>query len=117
MLKIEFMKDILQINDSNSETINESFGRIAQKLMNDFKLQVADKYYRIIECEFYYHSKNHPDPYVHGHKRQKSTKGEWYFNGSGLDITLADESGFGCILIRGIAEVKGNNPFRIKMLR
>ena len=99
------MKELLIINHSNPETVQQSFRNIANQLMNSYKLQVGDKYYRIIECEFYYNSPVHPDPYVHGHKRQKETLGEWYFHGSGLDITLSSEQGYGGILIRGLAEV------------
>lgn len=104
------MKDFLQINDESNSTCLNSYQTIAKKLMNDYKLQVRDKFYRIIECEFYYNSEKHLDPYVHGHKRQKETIGEWYFHGSGLDITLGSENGYGGILIRGIAEVVRDSP-------
>lgn len=100
------MKNILTIIDENRLTSFESYKRIAEKPMNDYKLRVRDKYYRIVECEFYYGSKRHQDPYVHGHPRQKETIGEWYFHGSGLDITLANGEGYGGILIRGIADVR-----------
>ena len=73
--------------------------------MNGYQLQVNNNYYRIVDCEFYYSSKKHPDPYVHGHERQKESLGEWYFHGSGLDITLGNEGAHGGILIRGVARV------------
>jgi len=104
------MKDLLTIIDESDLTCFESYKRIAEKLMNDYKLQARDKWYRIVECEFYYSSKNHLDPFVHGHARQKETIGEWYFHGSGLDITLANGDAFGGILIRGIAAVNKENP-------
>lgn len=108
------MKDILNIIDENPETCFSSFKRIAEKLMNDYKLRVNDSYYRIIECEFYFKSQNHDDPYVHGHERQKSSIGEWYFHGSGLDITLSTGEAFGGILLRSIAKVNKENAIPIR---
>jgi hypothetical protein len=87
-----------------------SYRRIAEKLMNDYKLQVRNKFYRIVECEFYYyHEEHHKDPFVHGHQRQKESLGEWYFHGSGLDITLSDGIAYGGILIRAISLVDKEN--------
>jgi hypothetical protein len=83
----------------------ESFRQIADSLMNRLLLQVNRAFYRIVSCEFYYTSEDHPDPYTHGHKRQKESNGQWYFHGSGLDITLAGENGFGGILLTGIARI------------
>lgn len=100
------MKNLLAIIDENKETCFDSYKRIAEKLMNSYALQLRNKLYRIIECEFYYRSDKHKDPYVHGHKRQKESIGEWYFHGSGLDITLSNGDAYGGILIRGIAEIK-----------
>ncbi|HMO32936.1 MAG TPA: hypothetical protein PKE07_08060 [Lacibacter sp.] len=108
------MKEIFQIVDADKNSTQASFRNIATQLMNNYKLQVADKFYRVIECEFYYHSSNHPDPYVHGHSRQKETIGEWYFHGSGLDITLSTSNGYGGILIRGIAEVNKDSIIPVK---
>jgi hypothetical protein len=100
------MKHLLTIADETNEACSESFRRIAEKLMNLYQLQVKDNFYRIIDCEFYYSSKKHQDPYAHGHERQKS-KGEWYFHGSGLDITIGNGEALGGILIRRIARVTG----------
>lgn len=101
----EYLRDALNINDENEETIYSSFKKIAKSLMNDYKIIVNDSTYRIIECEFYYKSERHNDPYVHNHIRQKESKGEWYLHPSGLDITLGNENGAGGILIRGIVKV------------
>jgi hypothetical protein len=70
------MKDYLLINDESHSTCLHSYKGIADKLMNNYQLQVRSNYYRIVECEFSFHSTNHPDPYVHGHKQQKKTFGE-----------------------------------------
>lgn len=104
------MVNILRINDENHSTVLHSFRTIAWQLMNNYKLQSGEAFYRITECEFYYYSENHKDTYVHGHDRQKQTIGEWYFHGSGLDITLGNEKGYGGILLRGIAAVKKESP-------
>ena len=100
------MKKLINIIDENDVTCLNSYRGIAEKLMNNYKLQVRNTFYRIVECEFYYSSKNHEDPYVHGHQRQKESFGEWYFHGSGLDITLSNGEAYGGILIRSIAEVR-----------
>lgn len=99
------MLNIFQINEESDESIQHSFIQIANTLMNDCALQVNEQFYRIVECEFYYNSNNHPDPFVHGHDLQKQTFGKWYFHGSGLDITLGNDKGYGGILLRGLARI------------
>lgn len=100
------MKHLLQIDHETPEITFKSFERIAEQLLNHHMLRVKEKWYRITECEFYYYNEsNHPDPYVHGHERQKTSIGEWYFHGSGLDITLSGNNSYGGILLRGITEV------------
>jgi hypothetical protein len=105
------MQELLTIMDHSEAS---SFQAIAEGLMNGYYLRVRDKYYRIIDCEFYYYSKNHADPYVHGHQRQKESLGEWYFHGSGLDITLSNGDNYGGILIRGLVRVTNrmSDPLR-----
>jgi hypothetical protein len=107
------MKTLLNISHDNLEAVFPAYKAIAHRLMNDYQLMMNDKFYRIIDCEFYYSSTHHPDAYVHGHQRQKTSLGEWYFHGSGVDITLYNEIGHGGILIRGIAEVSkdAKDPF------
>lgn len=104
------MRDLLSIIDETDATCLQSYKRIADALMNEYTLKVADSFYRITECEFYFNSGRHVDPYVHGHQRQKESCGEWYFHGSGLDITLSSEKGYGGILLRGIAKIKRESP-------
>ena len=109
------MQPWLSIIDESPETCSHSFRKIAERLMNDFQIRVNDQFYRITECEFYFKSEKHADPYVHGHERQKASNGEWYFHGSGLDITMGNGACYGGILLRGIAAVKptGNIPTRL----
>ena len=90
------------------KSIPEQLDKIAYELMNRQELRCNGSSYRITELEFYiYHSDAHPDPYVHKHKQQK-TNGQWYFHGSGLDITMgnAEEGLYGGVLIRGLFSVE-----------
>ncbi|MBC9932892.1 DNA-3-methyladenine glycosylase [Chitinophaga qingshengii] len=108
------MKDILHIDDMDAESCMTSFRTIANTLMNKYLLRVRDSYYRIVDCEFYYCSSTHNDPYAHSHEHPGNSYGEWYFHGSGMDITLTTDHSFGGILIRGIAPLSdtGHIPTR-----
>ena len=92
-------------------TIDDNFERITSYFMNNLSLVVSNREYRLTELEVYYYDEDkHPDPYVHRSPEQLSV-GKWYFNGSGLDITIgdADREIYGGILIRGIVEI-GEKP-------
>ena len=83
------------------------FSKYANKLMNEYCLKVDDKKYNLIEIEFYFYDKeNHPDPYIYCNEKQKEC-GEFYFHGSGMDITFGNEICYGGILIRSIMNQKG----------
>ncbi len=84
-----------------STTLESDFLRIANELMNYWILQINNAKYRIAEIEFYYQSKSHDDKYTHGHILQLEP-GNWYFHGSGLDLTIGAENISGGILIRAI---------------
>ena len=76
--------------------------------MNYLALGVGKNIYRITECEIYYYSSDHADPYVHQGAEQL-TSGKLYLNKvGGLDITFgnADIPAYGGILIRGILNLK-----------
>jgi hypothetical protein len=91
-----------------------SFDKIAHLLMNKSVLSINGKKFRILEIEFYLHSKNHDDSYTHCHDDQ-TKKNTFYFhkfkNGTykagtfkGMDIILGNREEnihFG-ILIRTI---------------
>ena len=97
--------NFLQINHGNIETIEQSFLNIASHLFNDFKIQVNNHFYRLLDIEFYYFSEGKfDDPYSHRNDLQKET-GKWYFHESGLDITFGADGNYGGILIRGIGKV------------
>jgi hypothetical protein len=46
--------DFLKVINTSKKTVIESFDRIANKLFNDYQLQVNRNYYRLIDIEFYY---------------------------------------------------------------
>lgn len=85
-----------------NELVN--FHRISDELMNNFQISAGNEEYRIAELEFYWHSTYHKDPYVHKNERQKTTS-EWYFHGSGMDITFGNDESYGGILIRAISDI------------
>ena len=83
------------------------FSKYANKLMNEYCLKVDDKKYNLIEIEFYFYDKeNHPDPYIYCNEKQKEC-GEFYFHGSGMDITFGNRICYGGILIRSIMNEEG----------
>lgn len=91
----------------NSTDPNEDFKRLAELILNKKVLKVNNQLFRICAIEFYYNLKSHQDKATHKHKRQK-TNGEWYFHGSGLDITIGNEEAFGGILIQAIMKIDEN---------
>jgi hypothetical protein len=95
----------LEINCMSVETIDESIENIALKLFSDYKLQVNESFYRLIDIEFYYYAEGvHEDVYAHQHAAQLNSA-KWYFHGSGIDITFGNGKNFGGILIRAIAKI------------
>lgn len=92
-----------------NQNIDEQFSNIAKELFFEYSLIVNEQVYQLVEVEFYYHSSEHADPFVHCDEMQK-TNGQWYFHGSGIDITFGNKEGnYGGILIRGIAKKNDDN--------
>ncbi len=80
------------------------FAEIAATLQHQLIVRTETKTYRITELEFYYHSRHHPDPYVHKGPEQLKHL-HWYFNqATSLDLTFgdADTNSYGGILLRGL---------------
>lgn len=96
--------------------LDDWFTRMAEQLLNGSRLIVARQPYRLVEIEFYYWSKSHPDPFTHRDPIQFHT-GYWYFHrthgvyrgGSfkGLDLTFGHDDASGGILIRGLETPEG----------
>lgn len=105
-LSIKFYKmRLLELDKTNYETIKKSFDEIANKLFNNYVIQVNNSIYRLIDIEFYYYSEiSHKDIYAHKHYLQQNN-GHWYFHSSGVDITFGDGINYGGILIRAIAKI------------
>lgn len=89
----------------NSGNPLPDFERISEVLLNNSILKVGRKSFRICAIEFYYKQADHMDNAAHSHKGQL-TCGEWYFHGSGLDITFGDETEYGGILIQAIQSME-----------
>ncbi len=101
--------DFLKINKHRD--FQSWFKEIALKLFREYELVVNNAVYDFSEVEFYYHSNNHKDPYVHKDNMQL-TNGQWYFHGSGIDITFGEKRDiYGGILIRGIKKIKPSTKF------
>lgn len=89
------------------EESKSGFAGIAQKLFDNYAIEARAKIFRIMDIEFYWHSKNHPDKSTYGRKHVDPKTGEWFFHYSGVDIALRNErtGGFGGILIRGLYDL------------
>lgn len=98
------------------EPLGDWFTRMAEQLLNGSRLLVGRQPYRLVEIEFYYWSKTHPDPFTHRNPIQFHI-GHWYFHrthgayrgGSfkGLDLTFGRRDASGGILIRGLETPDG----------
>ncbi len=98
------------------EPVDDWFTRMAERLLNGSRLVVARRPLRLVEIEFYYWSKTHPDPFTHRDPIQFDI-GHWYFHrthgvyrgGSfkGLDLTFGHGDASGGILIRGMETPEG----------
>ncbi len=88
------LKDLLN-NDLSElepgEEIQERFKDIAEKLLIEYQIKKGDIYYDILEIEFYYYSKKHPDIITYP---RTAPSGCWYFHSSGVDIAFESQSGF-----------------------
>jgi len=99
------------LKNNHHQIFQSWFKEIALKLFREYELVVNNAVYGFSEIEFYYHSNNHEDPYVHKDNMQL-TNGQWYFHGSGIDITFGEKTEtYGGILIRGIKRVKPSAQF------
>lgn len=103
-------------NLQDKATAQHWFTEIANCLLNDSDLIVANQTHRIIEIEFYCFAPEHPDYFAHRDPLQQEC-GSWYFhrsggkykNGSfkGLDLTFGDGEMFCGVLFRTIESSTG----------
>lgn len=99
----------------------DDFDYVANILLNQTQIQIADVCYRFVEIEFYLNNILHPDSYVHSNPDQLM-QNKFYFhkfkNGTyksgtykGMDLTFGNEeycAYFG-ILIRAILNTESND--------
>jgi hypothetical protein len=95
-----------------NKTLEEQFTDRADFLMNKVSLVAGESKYRIVDCEVYYNSKQHPDPFPHSvvnkHDHQLNM-GTWFFNDAcGLDITFGDSEIYASFLIRAIQDLQSD---------
>ncbi|HUX95056.1 MAG TPA: hypothetical protein VMV47_04925 [Bacteroidales bacterium] len=86
----------------DQESLEAHFDKVAQLILNRTILRIDKNTCRFTEIEFYFYDEAyHKDPFIHKHDLQK-LPGQWYFHGSGLDLTFGDLINYGGVLIRGI---------------
>jgi len=110
----------LKINDTNLETIEESFFQIANELINKHVLVANNSIYRISNLEFYYFNEtDHADENCHKKERQLLNS-KWYlhknsidlkYNRKGIDFTFGDGSNYGGALIKETTRIDDNTKF------
>jgi len=118
------MKRLVRLLEKTTEnlpkekTLEEMFDNIAKELIFYHLITTPKGLCKIQEIEFYYHSVDHPDPYVHKNKRQLEFC-NWYFHRfkevdsflkfsrNGVDITFGNKNKdiYGGILIRKIFNI------------
>ena len=119
---METLKDLLKISPKGAD-LNAHFEIIARKLMGNYVIKKGEDEYAIVEIEFYYYSKYHPDYITYP---RDMGAGRWFFHQSGVDLTfesynvkkddkkaekyiIKDDSSFGGILLRGIRKLNCND--------
>lgn len=102
---MEELKMALSIpKDATEEYIQEQFKLLAKKLLSEYVIIKGEKTYRIIELEFYFYNKNHPDKAVY---KRIIESGRWYSHLSGIDISFESrEEYYGGVLIRSLVSSK-----------
>jgi hypothetical protein len=76
------LKDLLD-QVTSSEKFTENRRTIAEKLLRDYCIQKGNLRYDILEIEFYYFDKNHPDIITYP---RDAESGDWFLHLSGVDL-------------------------------
>ena len=110
------LSTLLESRSELSAAAERWFHDVASRLLGSCRLCAAGSINRLVEIEFYFDSKEHPDPFAHRHPEQATT-GRWYFHrvggsyrgGSfkGVDLTFGDGASHGGILIRSLETPEG----------
>jgi hypothetical protein len=81
---------------------------LAGILLQQVVLRVGNSKYQIADIEFYLHSDQHKDEFIHGDVEQQQS-GRWYYNlAGGVDLTFGNGKGYGGILLRGLLRLNGS---------
>jgi hypothetical protein len=116
----------LTIDETNLRTIEASFLRIANEILNEHIILVDFKKYRVVSIEFYfYNNTNHKDENSHALKYHRAKErqllhAKWYlhkisinpkYKHKGLDFTFGNGESFGGILIKEIMDIDNDIKF------
>lgn len=125
LLLLSIMESLLQqLREINIKSPQDSFPDIARNLMCNHVIKKGKKRFAIVEIEFYFYSKEHPDYITYP---RKMDAGRWFFHQSGVDLTfkskdieyhkekykketykLKNSPVFGGILIRGLYDIQND---------
>lgn len=116
----------LIIDDTNVATIEKSFHKIADELINNHVLVAGNSSYQISNLEFYYYNeKSHRDENCHALRYKKAKirqllNSKWHLHNKGfeptykhkgIDFTFGDGINFGGILIKETRRIEDNTKF------
>ncbi len=92
----------------NTSDVQGEFDRLASLILFGCVIKTGAFSYRIVEIEFYFYCKEHPDGFTHSHEM---APGCWRVHRSGLDITLCGlrQEAYGGILIRSVRDMHSKN--------
>jgi hypothetical protein len=123
IIRMETLKEKLEMVKSSEGFINH-MSNIAKSLLSEYQIRKGEKRYDILEIEFYYFDKDHPDIITYP---RTAESGDWFFHQSGVDLCFKsvvvrnentkddgrqgtinpENSHFGGILIRAIRRGDG----------
>ena len=97
------------VDTQGRDNYNGLFNNIATELLTNYVIRKSGKEYAIVEIEFYFYSKTHPDVITYP---RTVNVGQWFFHQSGMDLTF-ESNGNQCggILIRGIKDLSNGSLF------
>lgn len=79
---METLKELLN-QITSSEKLKDQMKDIAEKLLWDYCIKKGDLLYDILEIEFYYFDKEHPDIITYP---RTAESGDWFIHQSGVDL-------------------------------
>jgi hypothetical protein len=80
---METLKELLNQITSSEKFTDDNRQTIAEKLLRDYCIKKGDLLYDILEIEFYYFDKEHPDIITYP---RTAEAGDWFIHQSGVDL-------------------------------